>query len=155
MSSSSYVPPTLNQTPPPWLRDDTIIQEDVQPLNSNNEQSEHSGSHKILRRSALIHNFLRVTTILLCILMAATAVIGIGKCLMIVVFSDFLCCVEYINDVDTSGKFFVSTYMLFFSILLLVFEVNEIKKFETIEHLYRRNFGFIYSVLGKAFFIIL
>jgi hypothetical protein len=82
MSSSSYVPPTLNQTPPPWLRDDNIIQEDVQPLNSNSEQSEHGGSHEILRRSALIHNVLRVTTILLCVLMATTAVIGIGKALL-------------------------------------------------------------------------
>lgn len=76
-------------------------------------------------------------TILLCILMAITAVLGI----------------EYINTVDT-GKVFVGSYMLFFSFLLFVFEVNEIKKVEWIEHFYRRNFGFIYGVLGKAFFII-
>ncbi len=56
---------------------------------------------------------------------------------------------------DTSGKIFVGTYMLFFSLLLLVFEVNEMRKVEAVDHFYRRNFGFIYSVLGKALFIIL
>jgi len=132
----SYNPPSLQQAPPPWLRENGITQEDVQPLNTNVPVS--TQSPEMLQKAELIHKVLRWITIALCLLMATTAIMGI----------------RYINDVDAVDKIFVILYMFFFSILLLVFELNEIKKTEFIDHLYRRNFGFIYSVLGKAFFII-
>lgn len=65
--------------------------------------------------------------------------------------------VESITGVDKSGKVFVATYMLFFATLLFVFEGQQIPQLtiEWIDHMLRRNVGFLYNVLGKAFFIIL
>ncbi len=53
------------------------------------------------------------------------------------------------------GKVFIAIYMLFFSTLLLMFELVEIKPIETVDYLLRRNFGFLYGAMGKSFYIIL
>ena len=45
--------------------------------------------------------------------------------------------------------------MFFFAALLFVFEGVQIKNIETVDHIFRRNFGFLYNVMGKSFFIIL
>ncbi len=50
---------------------------------------------------------------------------------------------------------FIAAYMLFFSTLLFVFEAVEIRPVEWLDHLLRRNFGFLYGAMGKSFFIIL
>jgi hypothetical protein len=63
--------------------------------------------------------------------------------------------IEYLDVVDAVEKIFVVIYMLFFSTLLLAFEAVEIYKVEWLDHMFRRNFGFLYKALGKAFFIIL
>jgi hypothetical protein len=60
-----------------------------------------------------------------------------------------------INGVDSVGKVFIAIYMLFFSTLLLMFELVEIKPIETVDYLLRRNFGFLYGAMGKSFYIIL
>lgn len=60
-----------------------------------------------------------------------------------------------ISGVDSTGKIFVSVYMFFFATLLFAFELNQIKPVEVIDHMFKRNFGFLYSYMGKAFFIIL
>jgi hypothetical protein len=62
---------------------------------------------------------------------------------------------EYIDGVDASGKFFIASYMFFFATLLFVFETLEFRKIEWLDNFYKRNFGFLYGALGKAFFIIL
>jgi hypothetical protein len=62
---------------------------------------------------------------------------------------------ESINGVETSGKIFVATYMLFFSTLLFMFEMMDIRPIEWFDHMLRRNFGFLYGTLGKSLFIIL
>ena len=56
--------------------------------------------------------------------------------------------------IGNMGRFFVALYMLFFSILLIVFEVVQIKHHESIDFMYKRNFGFLYDPKAKAFFII-
>jgi hypothetical protein len=148
--NNTYNPPSQ----PSWLRNEST-HDDVQPLNSNVQHTQMTP--ELIQRARLIHNILRAVTILLCLLMASTAVVGISKIYSFInVLPLFVVSIpEYISDIDTSGKIFICTYMLFFSILLLVFELNEIKKIEYIEHFYRRNFGFIYKALGKALFIIL
>jgi hypothetical protein len=55
---------------------------------------------------------------------------------------------------DAVGKFFVGFYMLFFSSLLFTFELNSIKQVEAVDHLFRRNFGFLFSAFGRALFIV-
>lgn len=62
--------------------------------------------------------------------------------------------IENINGVDASGKIFVATYMFFFATLLFTFELIEVRTIAWIDNLYRRNFGFLYSPMGKSFFII-
>lgn len=84
----SYQPPPLAQAPPPpWLRDANITHEDVQPLNGGSSTTAQTfpsssslpSSEEILRRAPMIHMALRVITICLCLLMAVTAVLGIGE----------------------------------------------------------------------------
>ena len=91
----------------------------------------------------IIHYALKAVTMGLCVLMSATAIIGLGS----------------ITGVDKSGKIFVATYMFFFSSLLFMFELSSLlppsKPTETLDHMFRRNFGFLYSSMGKSFFIIL
>lgn len=45
--------------------------------------------------------------------------------------------------------------MFFFASLLFVFEGMEFRPVEWLDRFYRRNFGFLYGALGKAFFIVL
>ena len=45
--------------------------------------------------------------------------------------------------------------MLFASVILFSFEASEIRKVEWLDHMFRRNFGFIVHFVGKALFIIL
>lgn len=50
---------------------------------------------------------------------------------------------------------FVACYMLFFSSLLFMFEFVEIRPVEWVDHMLRRNFGFLYGTMGKSLYIIL
>eukprot|EP01031_Cornospumella_fuschlensis_P036725 gene36725-44548_t len=119
---------------PAWLREDDL--EDVVPLNtlppSSSGAAAPSNSPDGQKQLLTVHYALKGVTMLLCILMAATAIIG----------------------VDAVSKIFVIVYMLFFSVLLLVFEAIELRRIDWIDHLFRRNFGFMYKAMGKAFFII-
>jgi hypothetical protein len=67
----------------------------------------------------------------------------------------FLIVAESINGVEASGKLFVASYMMFFSLLLFFFELTEIRQIEWLEHMLRRNFGFLYGTMGKSLYIIL
>jgi len=60
-----------------------------------------------------------------------------------------------LDGVDAVEKLFVIAYMLFFSVLLFAFEAIQMRQIEWIDHLFRRNFGFLYGALGKSLFIIL
>ena len=74
----------------------------------------------------------------LCILMALTACMGFSE-------------LEGINSV---GRIFVAIYMLCFALLLLAFEISEVRPYESLNNAFKRNFGFLYNTKGKAFFII-
>ena len=56
--------------------------------------------------------------------------------------------------IGNMGRFFVALYMLFFSILLVTFEIIQVKHHESMDFMYKRNFGFLYDPKAKAFFII-
>ena len=59
-----------------------------------------------------------------------------------------------ITGVDKSGKIFVAVYMFFFASLLFVFEGIQIRSIEALDHVFKRNFGFLYNVMGKSLYII-
>ena len=86
----------------------------------------------------LIQYTLRAMTMALCVLMFSTACVG----------------AQTIDGVNKAGRIFIVVYMLFFSALLFLFEVMQIQKVEWLDHMFQRNFGFLYSVVGKAFFVI-
>jgi hypothetical protein len=90
-------------------------------------------------KTRLFHWGMKIITMGLCSLMAITAIIGLTM----------------ISGVeDAVGKFFVGFYMLFFATVLFTFELNSIRQVEAVDHLFRRNFGFLYSALGRALFLI-
>lgn len=89
-------------------------------------------------KKTMVKGLLKFITMSLCVLMTITALFGLGL----------------MNSVNDVGKFFVALYMLFASIILFSFEASEIRKIEWLDHMFRRNFGFIFHFVGKALFII-
>ena len=90
------------------------------------------------RRSKLVFWAAKIATISLCVLMFITSLMGFAA----------------IEGVESLGRIFVALYMLFFSILLVTFECCQVRHVETLDFMFRRNFGFLYDAKGKAFFII-
>ena len=52
-------------------------------------------------------------------------------------------------------KLFIALFMFVFAILLFSFEAMQIWKYDALDGVYKRNFGFLYHPKGKALFIIL
>jgi len=66
-----------NSSTPPWLREDLDV---AQPLKESSAARPHGeGQSDVDRKSKVIYWILKITTMFLCVLIAATAVIGIGK----------------------------------------------------------------------------
>ena len=59
-----------------------------------------------------------------------------------------------VSSVDESGRIFVATYMIFFSVLLIMFEISQIRPCENVDFMFKRNFGFLYGTKGKALYIV-
>jgi hypothetical protein len=121
----------MKQSEPSWV---TKAEQygDREPL----QQGITAGEIPLKQKSPCYFYTLKAITMLLCILMSATAVIGL-------------------MDLSSAGRIFVGVYMLFFSVLLFMFELVQIQPWEWVDHMFQRNFGFLYSAKGKAFFIIL
>jgi hypothetical protein len=90
------------------------------------------------RRARLVFWICKVSTLALCVLMFITALMGLS----------------YMSLASGVGKFFIAIYMIFFSVLLSAYEVLQLHYVESIDFMFRRNFGFLYDTKGKAFFII-
>ena len=58
------------------------------------------------------------------------------------------------GGLDGLTEFFVTIYMFVFSGLLLVYEVMWWKSIGPINKLWRKNFGFMYGMRGKALYLI-
>jgi len=124
-------------TPPPaWLAQNNgfqpIQQDDLESTTTSTPMTDSQ------RGVMLVHWVIKLVSIFFCGLMMATAIIGI----------------EYITDIDSTEKLFVAIYLIFFALLLFLQELSEIKKMERLEFFFRRNFGFMYNILGKALFIV-
>ena len=81
---------------------------------------------------------LKVLTLALSMLMVLTALIGLTE----------------VGGIEESGRIFVAVYMIFFSVLLMMFEISQIRPCENVDFMFKRNFGFLYGTKGKALFII-
>ena len=61
----------------------------------------------------------------------------------------------YVNGINETGQVMVAFYMIVFAVILAIFEIIEVRPCESLDAIYRRNFGFLYGTKGKSFFIIL
>lgn len=134
----------LQSSPTPtWLSEEAGGDAN-QPLKSSDISSNSSPvrTPEQEQKAKILYWGLKIGTMALSLLMAATACIGLGS----------------IAGVDKSGKFFVGSYMFFFAILLFTFEgislIPESSFKQQMDHLFKRNFGFMYNCMGKSFFII-
>ena len=153
----------MASTTPPWLREEHEVAQPLKNLSSHGETAHRPISNE--KKSRVIYWILKIITMCLCVLIIITAIIGIRKCLQNSLLcsslstgfdhSNNLDSSECINGVESSGKIFVATYMFFFSLLLFLFELSEIRPIEWLDHLLRRNFGFLYGTMGKSLYIIL
>lgn len=154
-----------NLAAPEWLRVSENDEEVITMSSGTSTSNKNFGSSNFGSKLAIITNSpisitfwtLKVFTILLCILMFATSIIGISLFIANNVnvqvtsyLSNLLILgVQYINGVETSGKIFVATYMFFFSLLLFSFEVVQIWPVEWIDHIYRRYCALLCFFISK------
>lgn len=160
--------PTNNIGAPIWMNEE----EDEEVNLSRNPSKSATSSSSTYEQGSLsqhgcttkgfIYISFRFIAISLSLLMAATAILGLSKFIHVVLYfyqskvlSNFLHTLGMISGVDQSGRVFVGIYMFFFASLLFIFELNQIRQFESIDHMFKRNFGFMYSTSGNALFIIL
>ena len=107
--------------------------------NSNVEYGNPPLPLDIRKYKNIIYWGMKVGILLLCLLMITTAVIGF----------------TYVNGIDETGQVMVALYMILFAGILAIFEIIQIYPIESLDLIYRRNFGFLYGTKGKALFIIL
>jgi len=138
----SHIGETPENKYPKYIIDDeedlTLYDNPVAPTLLVFDKSKSQHKSKIEKWKALLKWSLRVEVIILSLLMFVTACIGLSS----------------VQGAEKSDKTFVAIYMLFFSIFLLVFEGIHIRYVEWIDHIFKRNFGFMYSVMGKSCFLI-
>ncbi len=96
-------------------------------------------TRKVLQYKTAILSSLKILTLGLSVLMFFTALYGISQ----------------MNGFDDLGQVFTGVYMLCFSIMLAAYELIQFWPWEALDNMYRRNFGFLYGVKGKGFFVIL
>jgi hypothetical protein len=116
--------------------------EDSEPLSAG-ESSDYGATGatggNLLTKSPCMYWSLKVVTMGLCAMMCATALIGLSM----------------LHGIENIGKIFVAVYMIFFAVLLFMFELVQVQPWPAVDHLFQRNFGFLYSAKGKALYIIL
>lgn len=146
MSSSAgdYKPP------PTWLaEEDEVGASSSHALNNKassggapagpNRRTLSPSAAKVMQYKPWIVWGLKVATLGLSSLMLFTALYGLSQ-------------VDGFADLN---KMFVGVYMICFAVMLLLFEIIQLQPMVWLDHMYQRNFGFMYGVKGKGFFIIL
>jgi hypothetical protein len=89
-----------------------------------------SSTSAVLKYKKFIVSGLKLATLGLSGLMLMTALFGLSK-------------VDGFGDLN---KMFVGIYMVCFSVMLLLFEIIKIQPMVAIDHMYQRNFGFLYGM---------
>ena len=73
------------------------------------------------------------------IFMAAVGALGIGSA----------------NSINDTGVIFVGLYLIIFAGLVVFYELAQILNWERLDMFMKKNFGFLYGVYGKGFFILM
>jgi len=77
---------------------------------------------------------------------------GVNLCLAVLMACSGVLAVA--NNTTFSADIFVAIYMILFGILLFMYELMYFKTMDAVVLPLRKNFGFLFGVKGKAFFII-
>ncbi len=146
-TSNNGFKPLPQQAPPSWLAEDDDV--DVSESNKRDpiqvgKVAGGGGGHSIaereednMRTAKTVWYVLKFLTLTFCVLIFATAIIRL----------------ETITLAE-SPQVFVCSYMIFFSTLLFTFEAMQSQPIMWLDHMLRRNFGFLYNPIGKALFDI-
>ena len=73
------------------------------------------------------------------VMMAATGALGVG----------------HATSATDTGNVFVGIYMIMFAAILFTFEVVQIRPCGAVDDFYKKNFGFLYGIIGKGLYIFL
>jgi hypothetical protein len=141
--------PMSNEEIPSWLKEDVPSSQPKQqhqyappmaqvPYANLNQPQAH-GAVDISKYKEIIFWALKIMTLLLCLLMMITAVVGF----------------MHVSGINETGQVMVAFYMIIFAAILAIFEIIQVRPCESLDVIYRRNFGFLYGTKGKSFFIIL
>lgn len=144
MASKQPFKPLPQQAPPSWLADEDE-KDDVKVKKAPNSVGSLAGAgpQQVEREedqktnAKMVWYGLKIITLFFCVLIFSTAIIRLET----VTFSE-------------SPQVFVCSYMIFFSTLLFTFEAMQSQPIVWLDHMLRRNFGFLYQPLGKALFDI-
>lgn len=128
----------MSKGAPSWVQS----VEDTEPLSADGASdygATKSTEGSLITKSPCTYWTLKAVTMGLCALMCATALMGLAM----------------LHGIENIGKIFVAVYMIFFSVLLFLFELVQVQPWPSLDHVFQRNFGFLYSAKGKALYIIL
>ena len=79
------------------------------------------------------------TNIGMMIFLAATAALGIGSA----------------TSINDTGVIFVGLYVIIFAGLVTFYELAQVLRWERFDEFMKKNFGFLYGIYGKSFFILM
>jgi hypothetical protein len=99
------------------------------PSSSGSGVSQEGGRYKPLAKGLFTFFNLGI-----CVFMAATGALG----------------VKFSAGVTDTGNAFVGVYMCLFAAILFSFEIIQLYPCDAIDGFYKRNFGFLYGVMGKS-----
>ncbi|GMH95749.1 hypothetical protein TrVE_jg12246 [Triparma verrucosa] len=83
-----------------------------------------------------VQNLLSLFNMGLAVMMSASGVLGIAK------------------NSGFSADIFVALYMILFGVLLFTYELMWWKTIDSVTRVLRKNFGFLFGIKGKSFFLI-
>ena len=101
------------------------------PSNSTNNEQD-SSQKKMFRTASLIINMG------LSFMVAANGAIAIGKS----------------NDASDAGTVFVGLYMILFAAILFLYEAIQMHPIDSVDLVFKKNFGFLYGHIGKACYLL-
>lgn len=116
---------------PSWLN------EGQQPYPQQQQQAPKENS-EVARKRTYVRSTFRFINMGAAVMMAATGAIGLAS----------------VKDIEHAGDIFVGLYMVLFAAILFLFETIQIRPCDLPQRVYKRNFGFLYGVKGKAIFMI-
>ena len=130
-----YLYPRLQETPPP----PPSAPPPLPTYTPSKEQypSDHSyGGDPPYKK--VVKMFFLIANLGLATMMGATGVLGIAAA----------------DSASDTGVVFIGLYMLVFSLILLIFEINQLRPNSGVDNLWKRNFGFLYGPVGKGLYMI-